>query len=197
MSASREMEDRDVVVVGGGNSAGQAAIHLARFARSVTIVVRRPALAETMSDYLVQEIAYNPGITVQPCAQVVDGGGDGRLEWIELLDTTTGDRHRREVGGLFLLLGAEPHCDWLPDGVAREDHGFVLTGRDVPKDRWSAGVPPANLETTVPGVFAVGDVRAGSMKRVAAASGEGASVVPLVHAWLEQDAVTEPADTAR
>jgi thioredoxin reductase (NADPH) len=88
------------------------------------------------------------------------------------------------ASGLFLLLGAEPHCDWLPADVARDERGFVLTGRDVPKDRWVDGLPPANLATTVPGVFAAGDVRSGSMKRVAAASGEGASVVPLVHAWL-------------
>ena len=88
------------------------------------------------------------------------------------------------VGGLFLLLGAEPHCDWLPSGVARDERGFVLTGRDVPTEEWADGLPPANLATTVPGLFAVGDIRAGSMKRVAAASGEGASVVPLVHAFL-------------
>ena len=86
--------------------------------------------------------------------------------------------------GLFLLLGAEPHCDWIPPAVARDDHGFVLTGRDVPRDRWVDGLPPENLATTVPGIFAAGDVRAGSMKRVASASGEGASVVPLVHAFL-------------
>ena len=88
------------------------------------------------------------------------------------------------IAGLFLLLGAEPHCDWLPVDVARDDNGFVLTGRDVPREHWPDGLPPGALETTVPGVFAVGDIRGGSMKRVAAASGEGASVVPLVHAWL-------------
>jgi thioredoxin reductase (NADPH) len=86
--------------------------------------------------------------------------------------------------GLFLLLGAEPHCDWLPPEVARDPHGFVLTGRDVPRERWQDDLPPQNLATTVPGVFAAGDIRAGSLKRVASASGEGASVVPLVHAWL-------------
>ena len=100
-------------------------------------------------------------------------------------DTTTGEASRRECRGLFLLLGAEPRCDWLPPSVARDERGFVLTGRDVPKDAWADGLPPASLETTVPGIFAVGDIRAGSMKRVAAASGEGASVVPLVHGWLD------------
>ena len=184
MTAAREAEGQDVVVVGGGNSAGQAAIHLARFARSVTILVRRPGLAETMSQYLVGEISFNPRIRVRPCSEIVDGGGEGRLEWLAVRDTTTGEVERIRAEGLFLLLGAEPHCDWLPPAVGRDERGFVLTGRDVPSADWADGLPPANLATTVPGVFAVGDVRAGSMKRVAVASGEGASVVPLVHAWL-------------
>jgi thioredoxin reductase (NADPH) len=185
MTAAREMEGLDVYVVGGGNSAGQAAIHLSRFARSVTILVRRPDLSATMSSYLIGEVAFNPRIAVEGCRCVVDGGGEGRLEWIEVEDTTTGERSRRRTAGLFLLLGAVAHCDWLPHEVARDPNGFVLTGRDVPSTAWRDGLPPGNLETTVPGIFAVGDIRAGSMKRVASASGEGASVVPLVHAWLE------------
>lgn len=184
VSAAREMEGYDVIVVGGGNSAGQAAIHLARFARSVTIMIRRPDLSATMSAYLIREIQYNHVIRVQPCAQVVDGGGDGRLSWVSVKDLNTGEETRREVGGLFLLLGAEPGCGWLPEDICRDEHGFVLTGRDIPKHLWQNGSPPANLETAVPGIFAAGDVRGGSMKRVAAASGEGASVVPLVHAYL-------------
>lgn len=184
VSAARELEGYDVVVVGGGNSAGQAAIHLARFARSVTILIRRPDLAETMSDYLIREISHNPVITVTACAQVVDGGGDQRLQWVTIRDLNTGEETRREIGGLFLLLGADPGCDWLPEEICRDDRGFVLTGRDIPKHLWTGGSPPANLETVVPGIFAAGDVRGGSMKRVAAASGEGASVIPLVHAYL-------------
>lgn len=184
MTAAREMEGQDVYVVGGGNSAGQAAVHLARFARSVTILVRRPDLTETMSAYLIGEIEYNSRISVRTCCHVVDGGGDGRLEWLGLEDVRTGEVDRVPAYGLFLLLGAEPHCDWIPAAIARDDHGFVLTGRDVPRERWLDGLPPENLATTVPGIFAAGDVRSGSMKRVASASGEGASVVPLVHAWL-------------
>ena len=184
MSAAREMEDQDVYVVGGGNSAGQAAVHLSRFARSVTILVRRPDLAETMSSYLIGEIEYNSRISARTCTTVVDGGGDGRLEWLCLEDVRTGERTTVPASGLFLLLGAEPHCDWIPPAVARDERGFVLTGRDVPRDRWVDGLPPENLATTVPGIFAAGDVRSGSMKRVASASGEGASVVPLVHSFL-------------
>ncbi len=184
VSAARELEGADVVVVGGGNSAGQAAIHLARFARSVTILIRRPDLSETMSSYLIGEIRHNDRIQVLPSSQVVDGGGDGRLEWLDVRDVSTGAVARRTVGGLFLLLGADPSCDWLPEDICRDTKGFVLTGRDIPRELWVGGSPPANLETAVPGVFAVGDVRHGSMKRVAVASGEGASVVPLVHAHL-------------
>jgi thioredoxin reductase (NADPH) len=186
MTAAREMADADAVVVGGGNSAGQAAIHLSRFARSVTILVRREGLEATMSSYLIDEIAYNPRIQVEPCHEVVEGGPDGagRLAWIDVRDIRTGTTRRRACEGLFLLIGAEPRCDWLPPEVERDRRGFVLTGRDVPTSAWQDCLPPGSLETTLRGVFAVGDIRAGSMKRVAAASGEGASVVPLIHTWL-------------
>lgn len=186
MTAAREMADRDVYVVGGGNSAGQAAVHLAKFARSVTILIRREDLAATMSSYLIGEIAWHPLITVRPCTEIVDGGDvDGQLGWLRLRDVRTGEEEQVEAGGLFLLIGAAPHCDWLPADVRRDEHGFVLTGRDVPTECWVDDLPPANLATCVPGVFAAGDIRAGSMKRVASASGEGASVVSLVHAHLE------------
>ena len=149
MTAAREMEGYDVVVVGGGNSAGQAAIHLARFAKSVTILVRRAALEETMSRYLIGEIEFNPRIMVHPSAEIVDGGGDGRLQWLDVRDATTGEVTRRNAEGLFLLLGAEPHCEWLSEDVARDDNGFVLTGRDVPKDRL-AGQPAPGMRSRPP-----------------------------------------------
>ena len=184
MTSAREMEGLDVVVVGGGNSAGQAALHLSRFARSVTIAVRRDGLHETMSQYLIDEIQYNDRVEVRTCCEIADGGGVARLEWLDLRDTNTGEIERRDCGGIFLLIGADPRCEWLPPELALDDRGFVLTGRDVPQESWRDGLPPQSLATSVPGVFAVGDVRAGSMKRVAAASGEGSSVVPLVHQFL-------------
>jgi thioredoxin reductase (NADPH) len=181
-SAAREMTGGDVFVVGGGNSAGQAAVYLARYARSVTLLARRDTLTATMSDYLIREIDASTLIQVRTSTQVVDGGGTGHLEWLQLHGP--GGTERCEANGLFLLLGADPCGEWLPDQVVRDERGFVVTGRDVPKALWRDGRPPASLETTVPGIFAAGDIRAGSMKRVASASGEGAATVALVHAHL-------------
>jgi thioredoxin reductase (NADPH) len=184
-STARDMKHKTVYVVGGGNSAGQAATYLARFADSVTILIRRPSLAETMSQYLVNEIEGNPRIAVRPCTSVVDGGGDdGHLAWLDLRDANTGQVERVPADGLYLLLGAAPTCGWLPRDVAMDPHGFVLTGADTPWQSWVGGRPPEPFATTVPGVFAAGDIRCGSMKRVASASGEGAAVIPLVHAHL-------------
>ncbi|AKU17494.1 FAD-dependent oxidoreductase [Luteipulveratus mongoliensis] len=187
MSAARDCAGTDVFVVGGGNSAGQAAIHLSRFARSVSILIRRDSLTETMSDYLIREIEGNSRIVVRPQTEVVDGGGGTRLEWLKLKGVG-GEITKVHAGGLFLLLGAKPCVDWIPDTVALDERGFVRTGRDVPQDQWGGDVPPEALATTVPGVFAAGDVRSGSMKRVASASGEGAAVVPLVHTYLDESA---------
>jgi thioredoxin reductase (NADPH) len=184
-SVARDLRDREVYVVGGGNSAGQAAVHLSRFAKSVTMVIRRPSLASTMSAYLIREVEANPVITVRPETEVVDGGGERWLEWLTLRSRADGREERVEASGLMLLLGADPCSEWLPEGVARDDKDFVLTGRDVPPELWHDELPPAALATTMPGVFAVGDIRQASMKRVAAASGEGSAVVPLVHAFLD------------
>lgn len=115
-----------------------------------------------MSRYLINEIQWNPRITLRPCTTVVDGGGEGQLDWLTLRDVVSGEETRQSAGGLFLLLGASPTCDWLPAAIERDDRGFVRTGRDVAPDAWRDGLPPANLETTVPGVFAAGDVRGGS-----------------------------------
>lgn len=187
MAAARELAGDHVVIVGGGNSAGQAAVHAARFASHVTLVVRRPDLSATMSSYLINEIEWNPRITVRGSTRVVDGGPDdvGHLAWLDMEDVDSGTHERVEARGLFLLLGAAPECGWLPDSVLLDDKGFVLTGRDIPREQWLDAVPPEDLATTVPGIFCGGDIRSGSMKRVASATGEGASVVSSVHTWLE------------
>ena len=181
---ARALEGTDVVVVGAGNSGGQAALHLARYAARVTIVARRGGLAATMSEYLVNEIEADGRIDVRTETDVVDGGGDGRLEWLELAHRVNGDRARLAASGLFVLIGTETRTGWLPPAVQRDDHGFVLTGSDIDGTGWPLPRPPFALESSVPGVFAAGDVRANGVKRVAAAVGEGAMSVPMVHRYL-------------
>jgi thioredoxin reductase (NADPH) len=183
-SHARALEGTDVVVVGAGNSGGQAAVHLARYAARVTIVVRGGALAAAMSAYLVNEIETDDRIEVRTETEVVDGGGAGRLEWLELAHRVTRDRVRVAASGLFVLIGTETRTGWLPPAIQLDNHGFVLTGRDVDDTAWPLPRPPFALETSVPGVFAAGDMRANGVKRVAAAAGEGAMTVPMVHRYL-------------
>ncbi|CAI9401294.1 FAD-dependent oxidoreductase [Aestuariimicrobium sp. T2.26MG-19.2B] len=186
MTVAAELEDQDVVVVGGGNSAGQAAIHLARFARSVTVLVRRPDLTATMSRYLIDELTWNPRVTVRGNTRVVGATTDaeGMLAGVIAHHDDNGEDELFPARALCLLIGADPRTDWLPDEVCVDERGYVQTGAEVPADRWPDDVPPAALATCVPGVFCAGDVRAGSMKRVASATGEGAAVVALVHQYL-------------
>ena len=183
---ARALRDADVVVVGAGNSGGQAAVHLARYAARVTIAARGASLSATMSDYLVREIDANPRIVVRTAVEIVDGGGDTRLEWVDIADRSTGRRERLSAAGLFILIGTETRTGWLPAELVRDDHGFVVTGEAIEPARWPLARPPYAFETSVPGVFAAGDVRANSMKRVAAAAGEGSIVVPMVHQYLQQ-----------
>jgi len=184
ISEAQGLRDRDAIVVGGGNSAGQAALHLARYARQVTIVVRGESLAASMSSYLIGEIDAAPNVVVRYSTEVVDGGGSGRLEWLVLADLASGSRERVPAAGLFILIGAHPHTDWLPAEVACDRWGYVVTGADLGEDWPLSERPPLSLETSVPGVFAVGDLRHGSMKRVASAVGDGANVVAQVHELL-------------
>ena len=180
--------DREVVVVGGGNSAGQAALFLAEKGGRVSIVVRRDSLEATMSRYLIQRIDADPGIEVV-CETVVCGlEGEGHLDRVQLEHTPTGERRTTSCAGLFCFIGAEPATWWLDGTVALDDKGFVLTDRELPPDIAGgpafAARPPLPFETSVPGVFAVGDVRSGSLKRVAAAVGEGSSAVRSVYDHL-------------
>jgi thioredoxin reductase (NADPH) len=177
---ARAMRGREVFLVGAGNSAGQAALHLARYAARVTMLLRGADLRATMSEYLVTEIEQAPNIAVRPRTEVVDGGGGDHLAALVLRDGA-GSTAEVRADALFLLIGAEPRTDWLAGVLARDDRGFLLTGDDLPDP---GGSTRALLETSVPGVFAAGDVRAGSVKRVASAVGEGAIAVQLVHRYL-------------
>ena len=181
------MTGEHVFVVGAGNSAGQAAVHLARYARHVTMIVRGAGLAASMSDYLVKTIEATPNIDVRLRTTVVDGDGVGRLRGLVLHEDVTGRVETVTAAALFVLVGATPHTDWLPKGIDRDDKGFILTGQDLPSSRPGQRVrrrTPLPLETSVPGVFAAGDVRHGSVKRVASAVGEGSASIRSVHNYL-------------
>jgi thioredoxin reductase (NADPH) len=181
---ARAMGGEHVVVVGAGNSAGQAALHLAKFAARVTILVRGESLAASMSDYLIRELATTARIEIRLRTRVVDGGGEYRLEAVVVEDTRTGRREDLPAAAMFVLIGAEPRTEWLRQTLQRDGAGYVSTGSDVSLDGWPLDRPPMLLETSIPGVFAVGDVRHGSVKRVAAAVGEGSVAIGSVHAYL-------------
>jgi thioredoxin reductase (NADPH) len=168
-------------VLGGGNSAGQAALHLARYAATVTVVVRAQSLEAGMSSYLVQAINAAPNIEVRVGTEVVGGGGEGHLRELELRESASGEQTTVAADALFVLIGARPQTEFLPQEMARDEHGFLRTGDDLATDDWPLERRPLGLETSMPGVFAVGDVRHGSVKRVAAAVGEGSIAVQLVH----------------
>jgi thioredoxin reductase (NADPH) len=196
VSEAPAMRGQEVFVVGGGNSAGQAAMHLAKWAEHVTVLVRSDSLADSMSDYLVREIDAAPNVEVRYGVQVTGGTGTDHLESLVLEDRHTQTRQSVPADGLFVLIGSQPRTDWLDDALARDRWGFILTGPDVLDDtggRWQADRPPLPNETSLPGVFAAGDVRRGSVKRVASAVGEGAVTIPLVHRYLESTAVPQPA----
>jgi thioredoxin reductase (NADPH) len=183
MSEARALIGESVYVVGGGNSAGQAAIHLARFAKHVTIAVRSDTLAHSMSDYLIQDISRIQNIDVRYGVEVVGAHGDGWLEQLTLRRRTDGRPEMVDAAGLFVLIGARPYTDWLPDSVQRDEHGYLITGPAC-----TCGSCPTGdrrlFETSLPGVFAVGDVRHQSIKRVASAVGEGSVAIRLVHEYL-------------
>ncbi len=183
--------EQDVYIVGGANSAGQAAVYLSRGAKSVTILVRGPSLEQSMSFYLIQQIRDIPNIRVRTCTEVIGAQGYEHLESLTLRDTATGATETVDAGWMFLFIGAAPLTDWLKDVVICDERGFVVSGPDLSlegeKPRgWALDRAPYHLETSVPGVFVAGDARAESAKRVASAVGEGAMAVMLVHRYLEK-----------
>jgi thioredoxin reductase (NADPH) len=195
--------DKDVFIVGGGNSAGQAAMYLARYARSVTILVRGNALADSMSQYLVDQIALAPTIVVRTGSKIAEVHGERHLQALTLVNAASGEREQVPAAALFIFIGAVPRTDWVAGVVERDEWGYIATGRDVvrggrPPRGWNLRREPFMLETNVPGIFVAGDVRRGSGKRVAAAVGEGAMAVLFVHRHLSESepvrSVTDPAE---
>jgi thioredoxin reductase (NADPH) len=183
--------DQDVYIVGGANSAGQAAVYLSRHAKSVTLLVRGPSLERSMSYYLIQQCDAIGNLSVRTCTEVIRADGDGHLEQLTLRNTADGSTETVDAGMLFVFIGAAPLTDWLDGVVVRDDHGFVVAGPDLSVSGqkppgWQLDRAPYHLETSVPGVFVAGDARAESAKRVASAVGEGAMAVMLVHRYLEK-----------
>src|SRR5262249_14327070 len=160
-----------------------AALHLSKYARQVTILIRSRSLAASMSGYLIRQIQAAPNVDVRYRCEVAGGGGGGRLEQLRLRDRDTGQTALVPAAGLFVLIGAQPFTGWLPGAIRRDQWGYILTGPDAGRD-WPLQRAPFLLETTTPGVFAAGDVRHGSMKRVAAAAGDGSTAIRLTHDYL-------------
>lgn len=178
-------EGQPMYVVGGGNSAGQASLFLTRFTDSVTIVIRSASLSETMSQYLIDNLDANEAVSILPRSQVVEAKGDTHLRSIILRDRDTGEEREVEAGALFIFIGQRAHTDWLQDLVQLDEHGFVLSGTDLGSlEGWNVDRDPLPLETSVPGIFVAGDVRHGSIRRVAGATGEGSTAIRFVHQHL-------------
>src|SRR5215213_832326 len=189
VTEAQGMKGQEVYVVGGGNSAGQAARHLSKHAKHVTLLARGESLASSMSQYLIEELEATENIQVRLNTQVVNGGGQGRLEHLVLKDRASKRTETLPAAALFVLIGARPHTRWLPEEVMRNERGYIFTGNDLlrdgsPPEGWPLERAPMLLETSVPGVFAAGDVRCGSVKRVASAVGEGAIAIQMVHEYL-------------
>ena len=192
-SEARAMEGLHVCVVGAGNSAGQATLHLAKHAASVTVLARGESLASSMSEYLITELRQRPNVKVRLAVELLDGEGDGHLEALTVRDRSGRMTDRVSTSALFVMIGGEPRTEWLRGSVERDRKGYILTGHDLmsggePPDGWPLKRSPFHLETSLPGVFAAGDVRHGSVKRVASAVGEGAIAVQLLHQYLTESA---------
>jgi len=184
---------KDVFLIGAGNSAGQAAMFFSNHARFVTLIVRAESLAQSMSQYLIEQIATKSNIRVETRSEVVAVHGDKQLEAVEVVDRRTGATSRRDAAALFVLIGADAVTGWLPAEIALDSHGYILTGTDAMKQgRLGSDRELYALETSAPGIFAIGDVRAGSVKRVAASVGEGGMAIAFVHKYLQYSMSSRP-----
>jgi thioredoxin reductase (NADPH) len=185
VTAAQALSGLQVAVVGAGNSAGQAVLHLARYCSVVHLLVRGPDLERSMSAYLVGAVHAHPAVQVHLNTELLGGGGEGRLEYVVVRDRGTGQEERLFLESLFVMIGARPRTQWLPADIQRDEGGFLLTGAEsAASSLWKVNRPPQPHETTVPGIFAIGDVRHGSVKRVASAVGEGSVVVSEIHQFL-------------
>ncbi|GCE30077.1 fused response regulator/thioredoxin-disulfide reductase [Dictyobacter alpinus] len=189
LSEARSYQDEDITIVGGANSAGQAALYFSRYARSVTILIRGSSLTKSMSYYLINEIERQPNITVRTHTQVKEVQGTERLEQLVIENSETGERETIPMSALFIFIGAMPHTDWLNGIIERDSQGFIVSGSDLIHDGkrpkgWTLERNPYLLETNIPGIFVAGDARSRSIKRVASSVGEGAIAVQFVHQYL-------------
>ena len=191
MSEAMACKDEDVYLIGGANSAGQAAMFFSEHARTVTMVIRGESLAKSMSQYLIDQIAATPNIKLLPFTNVVEAKGDTRLECLTLQNSQTGEKTTVPAASLFIFIGAEPMTDWLGDLVERDSKGFILSGPDLIRNgkrpaNWPLERDPTLPETSVPGIFVAGDVRSGSVKRCAAGVGAGSTAVQSIHQYLAE-----------
>jgi thioredoxin reductase (NADPH) len=183
-------ENKPIFIVGGGNSAGQAAMYLSRFAKTVSILIRKESLASTMSAYLIEQIEQTENITLMPFCEITEAEGEGNLKALKIYNSQTKEEKSHIASALFIFIGARPFTDWVGDLLKRDEKGFIITGSDLSKlkgkDKWQYTRQPFSLESAVPGIFAAGDVRSGAMNRVASAVGEGAMAVSYVHQYLAE-----------
>jgi thioredoxin reductase (NADPH) len=189
MTEAHAFKDKQVYIVGGGNSAGQAAMYLSTFAEKVKIVIRRDSLVATMSSYLIDQINKTDNIELVPFTQVIEASGNAKLEKLVIRNNRTNNDDEVNADGLFIFIGAKPYTDWLLENVIKNERGFIETGKELHKYEnftkiWKLDRAPYMLETCNPGIFAAGDVRAGAMNRVASAVGEGAMSIKYVHEYL-------------